>query len=155
VFETIAANNADFLVISPEFFTDKGSWHLRPGQQLVPLNETYINQLQDSVLDGKFLDRTRFENLTGPDCSARYLTQTFITNAGTGFAVLDLTARDAPWLNTSGSLIASADGTGVLNDYLGGIVGVNGEFLLCKSSIVSLLLSSRTDTSSFATRRPN
>ena len=155
MFETIAANDVDFLVISPEFFTDKGSWHLRPGQQLVPLNETYINQLQDLVRR-KFLDRTNFENLTGPDCSTRYLTRTFITNAGTGFAVLDLTAREAPWLNTSGSLIASTDGAGVLNDYLGGIVGVNGEFLLCKSSIVSsLLLSSRTDRSSFATRRPN
>jgi hypothetical protein len=127
----------DFLVVTPEFFTDKDSWHLRPGQQLVPLNETYINELQDLVLDGKYLDGTIFENLTGPDCNARYLTQTFITNAGTAFAVLDLGVRDAPWLNTSGSLIASADGTGVLENYLSGIIGVDGEFLLCKSSIVS------------------
>jgi hypothetical protein len=48
--------------------------------------DTFVAGLQESLLDGKYLDRARFENVTGSECGARYRAP-FIT-AGSGFGVL-------------------------------------------------------------------
>jgi hypothetical protein len=47
----------------------------------------YTTPMEDlkSLLDGKYLDRTRFENVTGSECDARY-NAPFIT-VGSGFGV--------------------------------------------------------------------
>lgn len=130
-------NDADFLVVRPSFFTDKGSWRAEDGTHPpYSLNDSYVSQLQDLVLDGKFSNPNLFENLTGPECNTRYLSQTFITDVGVGFAVPNLTMLEGPY-KPSGSLLESAASTGSLKYYVSGSTGLNGEFLSCKCPAVS------------------
>ncbi|KAF2181016.1 hypothetical protein K469DRAFT_793638 [Zopfia rhizophila CBS 207.26] len=114
-FETIAANNVALLIVAPEFFTDKNSWSIRysGGFDYLLLNVTsdnFITQLQETLLDGKYLDRTRFENVTGPDCVKRY-TSPFITT-GNGFGVPNAEFRNDFGLNASESLLFPWIGSG-------------------------------------------
>lgn len=58
-----------------------------------PIREKFVAKLQNTLLDGKYADRTKFKNLTGPECIARY-TSSFISS-GNGFGVPSLEARQA------------------------------------------------------------
>ncbi|KAJ4357542.1 uncharacterized protein N0V89_002118 [Didymosphaeria variabile] len=86
VFETTAANKIKFVVVAPDFFTDKNSWHFALGETVY--NSTWDNdytKLQNTLLNDQYLDRTKFENITYNDCKARYAAP-FITT-GSGFGV--------------------------------------------------------------------
>jgi hypothetical protein len=82
VFQTIAANDVDFLVINEAFLTTRGGWR----NSISDLGHDYYQSLQDTLLDGQYLDRSRFENISATDCFSRY-TAPFI-RAGNGFAVV-------------------------------------------------------------------
>jgi hypothetical protein len=77
------------LTVHPAFFTDRHSWTSTKidsyGTQVNVTAEKLVEGLQESLLDGKYLDHTRFENITGSECDARY-NAPFIT-AGSGFGV--------------------------------------------------------------------
>lgn len=64
------------------------------------------------LLDGKYLDRTRFENVTGSECVKRYASP-FIT-MGSGFAVLDAEHRYKYGYNGSNSVVGLDIGSGEL-----------------------------------------
>jgi hypothetical protein len=116
VFETIAANNVDLLVVAPEFFTDKSSWKLLRGTD-PPLDATtdnFISQLQNLVLDDKYLDRSLFENLTESECEKRY-SASFITQGGTCFAVPTDKFRTQLGLNASNTLLRADSSSGYLD----------------------------------------
>jgi hypothetical protein len=89
VFETISANNVALLTVDPAFFTDRNSWTITKIDSFAThVNvsaTTLVAGLQESLLDGKYLDRTRFENVTGTECYTRY-NAPFITT-GSGFGV--------------------------------------------------------------------
>jgi hypothetical protein len=141
VFQSIAANDIDFLAVRPNFFTVKDSWRSNNTDKVphVSLNTPYIDRLQSLVLDDKYMDRTVFENLTRSECQARYLTQKFITDAGVGFGVVDPSIHDGPWLGVSGSLIANEEGIGgVLSRSMDGVFGgPDHVHLSCKSCLSS------------------
>ncbi|KAF2122107.1 hypothetical protein BDV96DRAFT_137243 [Lophiotrema nucula] len=119
VFETIAANEVYFLQVHPAFFTDKQSWSYDASLDYPPTNESnatypvlnstwnnYVTRIQESLLDGKYLDPTQFENITSDECVSRY-SSSFITS-GNGFAVpvqseqlednINATKSLSPWL---------------------------------------------------------
>lgn len=113
MFETIAANDVDLLVVFEEFLTDKASWTSgasNQGNVRDYTNDTYISNLQALVLDDKYLNRSLFENITGPQCISRYNTA-FITNAGTGFAILNSEFRDGISGNITDSLWSNYSGS--------------------------------------------
>jgi hypothetical protein len=58
-----------------------------------------VMKLQDTVLDGKYLDRAIFDNLTESECVSRY-TAPFITS-GAGFGVPTPESRQEFSLNAS------------------------------------------------------
>lgn len=70
-----------FVTVEPAFFTDKNNRTVDEQWSLGPA----IAELQDTVLDGRYLDRTVFDVLTSAECISRY-TAAFITS-GTGFGV--------------------------------------------------------------------
>jgi hypothetical protein len=76
VFVTIATNNVALLVVHPNFFVDRNSWHraeiASTATHLDVTAVTIVAGLQERLLDGKYLDRTRFGNVTGSECDARY-----------------------------------------------------------------------------------
>jgi hypothetical protein len=77
-------------VVTPEFFTVKDSWEkpVSTGYGFeYNAGDTYISDLQALVLDGKYSDRSLFENLTAADCQSRY-NQSYVSNRGACFAVL-------------------------------------------------------------------
>ena len=119
VFETIAANNVDFLIVSPEFFTIKNSWHI-PGEYGTSINSTsphYINDLQALLLSGRYQDTTVFRNFTASECRYHY-TRPFITDAGHGFAVPNKEYRDSNGPNAANSLLLAQSGSGEMKaDY--------------------------------------
>lgn len=119
MFETIAANNVDFLIVSPEFFTVKNSWHVRGdnGKLNNATSPHYINDLQGLVLDGKYQDNSIFQNLTASECQKHY-TKSFITDVGHGFAVPTEEFRDNNGLNAANSLLLAQSGSGEMKaDY--------------------------------------
>ena len=102
-------------MVAPEFFTDKSSWKLLRGEDS-PLDSTtdnFISQLQNLVLDGKYLDRTLFENITESECSKRYAAS-FITQGGAGFAVPTEDFRKIFGLNSSNTLLRADSRSGDL-----------------------------------------
>ena len=114
VFETIAANNVDFLVVAPEFFTNKNGWRLSQGNGSIDSTTVnFVSRLQDLLLDGKYLDRTRFENLTDSECVSRYIAS-FIVKGGAGFGVPTPEYRQVYGLNATSSLLRAESGSGQL-----------------------------------------
>lgn len=88
VYNTLAIRNVALLYVTPEFFTDRNSWSYEWDDEYFKLNvstHTFVTQMQDSLLEGQYLNRTRFENLTGEECFKRYSSD-FITG-GSVFAV--------------------------------------------------------------------
>jgi hypothetical protein len=77
------------LTVHPTFFTDRNSWTNTKidsyGTQVNVTAATLVAGLQGSLLGGRYLDRTKFENVSGSECNARY-NAPFIT-AGSGFGV--------------------------------------------------------------------
>lgn len=103
-------------MVAPEFFTDKSSWRLPRGED-PPLDSTtdnFISQLQNLVLDDKYLDRTLFENITESECSKRYVAS-FITQGGAAFAVPTQEFRTIFGLNASNTLLRADSGSGNLD----------------------------------------
>lgn len=115
VFETIAANNVDFLVVAPEFFTDKSNWKLFRGDD-PPLDSTtdnYVSRLQGLLLDGKYSDQAIFANLSESECRKQY-TASFITQVGAGFGVPAPEFREQAGMNASNTLLRAESGSGAL-----------------------------------------
>jgi hypothetical protein len=128
VFETIAPNEVTFAAVAPEFLTNKTSWSYgntgsRPGDtsgdswnstQFPIFNSTfdnYITRLQNKLLDGRYLDRTIFHNLTSDECVSRYHAA-FVTS-GNGYGIMNKTTEPGvPYLNA-----ASGSGELVSNNY--------------------------------------
>jgi hypothetical protein len=114
VFETIAANSVDFLVVDPTFFTTKGNWTRYDDTiTLYRPPRTPVTSLQDTVLNDKYLDRAVFDNITGTECVSRY-TAAFITS-GTVFGVPTLEVRQQAGINASHSFQDQVAGSGNLN----------------------------------------
>lgn len=113
MFETIAANHVDFLVVDPTFFTNKlnsdfGETHgTSMGSPTIS-----ITKIQDTLLDGKYLDRTVFDNITGTECISRY-TAAFITS-GSGFGVPTAGYRKLNGMNANFSFLEQDMGSGDL-----------------------------------------
>ena len=91
VFQTIAANDIDFLLIEKAFLTTRGGWEVFISE--IDLNYEYgeniddhYQAVQETLLNGQYLNTSRFENISTTECLKRY-SQTFIT-AGNGFAIL-------------------------------------------------------------------
>lgn len=128
VFETIGANDVDFLVVAPEFFTNKTSW------SYLTFNSTwdnFITRLQDTLLDNKYLDRTAFENITGTECIARY-TSSFISS-GAGFGVPLPDFRKVYGLNATRSVLTAQSGSGELSLQSYNIEGYSCKFAISAS----------------------
>lgn len=109
VFETIGANDVSFLRVAPEFFTIKDSWYYGP------YNATWDNRLsrlQNTLLDGKYLNSTIFEHLTAEECISRY-TAVFITS-GPGFGVPTTESRISSNLTAANTLREENSGSGDL-----------------------------------------
>ncbi|ORY11501.1 hypothetical protein BCR34DRAFT_513729 [Clohesyomyces aquaticus] len=133
VFETIAANNVDFLIVAPDFFTNKEGWNYRNNDNLIDSSsDNFITRLQDGLLDEKYLNRKLFDNLTEKECIAQY-GGSFITGVGAGFAVPVAEFRESWGLNASHSLLLANSGSGDLQ-----VKPYNGrpDFAYCLSEIV-------------------
>jgi hypothetical protein len=98
-------------VVTPEFFTVKDSWEVPGatglGREYIA-GDTYISDLQALVLDGKYSDRSLFENLTAADCQSRY-NQSYVSNRGACFAVPNPAYRKN-FLGLNSSLAANYSG---------------------------------------------
>lgn len=119
VFETIAANNIDFFIVSPEFFTTKDSWHLAGDTSFMNnlTSPQYIKDLQALVLDGKYQDPSLFRNLSAQECQKHY-TKPFITEVGHGFAVPNEESRKIHGPNADNSLLLAQSASGEIKaDY--------------------------------------
>jgi len=108
MFQTIGTNAVYFLVVTPEFFTVKNSWH----REAHDLYDDPIPGLQETLLHGQYLNRTAFENITGTECVSRYNAQ-FISS-GSAFAVPMPGTLSGPPRNNS--LVASTFGIGQFID---------------------------------------
>jgi hypothetical protein len=71
--------------VEPAFFTTKGNWNLSLEVYPSIQAQDSLTRLQDTVLDGKYLDRTVFDMLSAAGCVSRYNAD-FVTS-GTGFVV--------------------------------------------------------------------
>ncbi|KAF2021836.1 hypothetical protein BU24DRAFT_417471 [Aaosphaeria arxii CBS 175.79] len=115
VFQTVAANNVDFLIVSEGFFRDKDSWKIRVETDQDKETFETISRFQDLVLDDKYLDRTIFQNLSASECKARYKAP-FVTDAGTGFGVLTQELQERIGMNDRNrSFFTYAGGYGNIN----------------------------------------
>ena len=76
--------------------------------------DNFITQLQNLVLNDKYLDRTLFENITESECSKRYAAS-FITQGGAGFAVPTEEFRTIVGLNASNTLLRADSRSGDLD----------------------------------------
>jgi hypothetical protein len=115
VFETIAANDVDFAIVHPSFFTDPDSWQRRndTDRDYSDRYNNQISQLQALVLDDRYLDRNLFDNLTNAECQAQY-SATFITNGGTAFGVPTPKTMETVYLSANSSLHVVYGGSGDL-----------------------------------------
>lgn len=112
VFETIAANEVDLLIITEEFLQDGAKWSHRIADTYYDQsNDTYINELRKPGLNGQFYNSSAFDYLEGAACKDRYRQQ-FITNAGTAFVFLDYDGRAMYGLNESRTLFYNDSGYG-------------------------------------------
>jgi hypothetical protein len=86
--------------------------------------------MQETVLNGQYLNRTRFENITAAECYRRY-TLPFI-RAGYGFAVVptEVVCIDPYGNNPNGSLLQSDEGAGKLDNLVSGYN--NSTLFACK-----------------------
>jgi hypothetical protein len=84
VFQTIAANNIDFLWITEAFLTTRGGWQNSDSD----LRHDYYQAIQNTLLDGQYRDTTRFDNISTTECYSRY-TSPFI-KTGNGFGIIPL-----------------------------------------------------------------
>jgi len=109
VFQTIAANDIDFLVITRAFLTTRGGWEIDKAS----LNfegdfdnyEYYYQAIQDTLLDEQYLNVSRFENISATECFGRY-TSPFI-RAGNGFAIV---TTDGSYNKYNNSSLLDVDG---------------------------------------------
>jgi hypothetical protein len=104
VFETIAANSVDFLEVTPRFFTTRGGFR----NDYKNYNHAHFQEIQDTLLGGKYLDQTLFENITATDCQNRY-TSPFITS-GNGFGVPFPDSWESSSSNPNSSLLGASAG---------------------------------------------
>jgi hypothetical protein len=112
VFGTIATNYVDFLVVTPDFFTTRGGFK----NSYRDYGHEHYQDVQDTLLGGRYLDSTMFENITGVDCRDRY-SAPFITS-GNGFGV----PTPDKWVsvsNPNSSLIESDQGLGEIRTAYG------------------------------------
>lgn len=89
VYNTLAISNVGVLHVTPEFFTDKNSWDASDNGKAYKLNvstKAFVAHMQASVLDGQYLNQSRFENVTGQDCIKRY--SAMFASGGSAFAVV-------------------------------------------------------------------
>ncbi|KAF1937604.1 hypothetical protein EJ02DRAFT_515112, partial [Clathrospora elynae] len=105
VFQTIATVEVDFLVVTPGFFTSRGGLSYIDSY----MNSEYYLEIQDTLLDGKYLDSTIFENITAAKRFKRY-SSPFIRN-GNGLDVY-LGVADSDSRVTNGSLLSVDNGAG-------------------------------------------
>ncbi|KAH7088113.1 hypothetical protein FB567DRAFT_591531 [Paraphoma chrysanthemicola] len=110
VFGTVATNYVDILVVTPRFFTTSGGWK----NDYRDLSHDYYQHIQDSLLGGRYLDRSVFENVTAEECFARY-SASFITS-GNCFAVPTPDRWQSSSSDPNSSLLGTDQGVG----YLGG-----------------------------------
>ena len=118
VFEELAGNNVQVLVVTPEFFTNATKWSLKrsfggPVMLQNKLTDNEIVQLQATLLDGKYQDRRLFENITGSDCVSRY-NSPVITDTGNAFAVPAVELWERLQLGVNNSLYANFNTSGGL-----------------------------------------
>lgn len=69
-----------FFLVNPSFFTTNAT-----SARMTPLDRDMVTEYQSMLLDGKYLDRTVWDNVTRAECIARY-NAPFITS-GHGFGV--------------------------------------------------------------------
>jgi hypothetical protein len=132
VYQTISANEVDFLVINEVYLSTRGGWkndyrnfgHVRGGDQ----GREYYQTIQDTLLDGQYLDRSRFENISAADCYNRYIAP-FI-RAGNGLAVVPTVIfSNENYYNSS--LLYTDSGSARLEGLTRGLI--NSTDFLCKS----------------------
>jgi hypothetical protein len=78
-----------------------------PYKYLIPT----ISRLQSSLLDGRYLDRNLFHNLTKENCMNHY-SKNFITDFGAGFAVITPELRETMGVNATDTLALVTEGVG-------------------------------------------
>ncbi|KAH7379514.1 hypothetical protein BKA66DRAFT_466175 [Pyrenochaeta sp. MPI-SDFR-AT-0127] len=122
-FQTIAGNQVIMLFVIPEFFQEKDNWSFSQWGITMDGNTTdngyahyarflpAVPHLQSLVLDGKYLDQSRFYNLTKAECMAHY-GGPFITDVGAGFAVITPSWRESIGLNATETLALIQEGFG-------------------------------------------
>lgn len=90
---------------------------------LATFNSTWNNKftrLQDTLLEGKYLDNTKFENLTRDECVSKYNAQ--LITSGSGFGVPIAPIMEAQIKNNS-LMFSVPEGSGNLMDYFGAYGG--------------------------------
>lgn len=92
------------------------------------LSHAYYQEIQDTLLDGKYLDRNLFENITGTECYKRY-TSPFIVS-GNGFAVPPPDQWESPSSYANSSLLRTSQGAGQLLELIDGFY--NASSFSCK-----------------------
>ncbi|PVI03995.1 hypothetical protein DM02DRAFT_669382 [Periconia macrospinosa] len=83
IFGTVGTNGFEFLAVQPDFLTVR----------IDSSNKTFVDSdwspdyyaaIQDLVLDGGYMNRTRFENITGAECISRYSAEFIASGVGLG-----------------------------------------------------------------------
>ena len=134
VFQTIAANDIDFLFIKPAFLTTRGGWEVFPSDTDTSYDYSenigdHYQAVQDTLLDEQYLNTSRFENISTTECSKRY-SQTFI-RVGNGFAVVPTEPSNANIHKyNNDSIVEFFAGTGQLG------VSFNSTDVMCKSTMI-------------------
>ena len=98
--------------MTPAFFTTRGGWK----NDYKDYSHDYYQSIQDTLLDGKYLDQDLFQNITGIECYQRY-TSAFI-NSGNGFGVPPSDRRQSSSSNPNSSLLHTDMGAGQLTELL-------------------------------------
>ncbi|KAF2023861.1 hypothetical protein EK21DRAFT_118353 [Setomelanomma holmii] len=104
VFGTIATNYIDILRVTPRFFTTRGGWK----NDYRDYSHQYYQDIQDTVLGGRYLDCTVFENITGEECCQRY--SSMYIKSGNGFVVPTPDRWQSSSSNPNSSLLATTQG---------------------------------------------
>jgi hypothetical protein len=98
VFQTISANYVVFLEINAAFFTTR-DFTTREELDIGLYDREYYHAIQDNLLNGQYLNTSRFQNISVTECTSRY-TSPFI-RAGNGFAVIQTVRSSSSYLNAS------------------------------------------------------
>jgi len=100
-FQMMGVNKVQFLSVNKEFFTNNVAEDFNKSPGVWGNIEA---KLQKDLLDGQYLNRTAFENITDKECRSRYNAE-FI-QVGSGIGVFNLSLEDNMLPNSSIKSIA-------------------------------------------------